>query len=173
MLVVSMHAGPGTGKSTTAAQLFALLKHRGHKVELVTEFAKDLCYEQNPLIQDQLYILAEMNRRFYRLQGQVNIAVTDCPLTLGLVYGKGIYAEPWFRDTTLRLRANYDNFDVFLQRVKPYQRYGRYSTEDEARALDTLIHASLPAFDIQLPADENAARTLVPHIEQRLNELAA
>ena len=40
-LVVNLFAGPGTGKSTVAAQIFAHLKWQGFSCELVTEFAKE------------------------------------------------------------------------------------------------------------------------------------
>ena len=39
--VINLYGGPGTGKSTTAAALFALIKREGYNVELVTEFAID------------------------------------------------------------------------------------------------------------------------------------
>lgn len=44
-LVVNLFGGPGCGKSTTMARLFADLKTRGLNVEMVSEFAKDLVYE--------------------------------------------------------------------------------------------------------------------------------
>ncbi len=43
--VINLWAGPGAGKSTTAAGLFNLMKIRGYNVELVTEFAKEMVYE--------------------------------------------------------------------------------------------------------------------------------
>lgn len=39
--VISLWAGPGAGKSTTAAALFNLMKRERFEVELVTEVAKD------------------------------------------------------------------------------------------------------------------------------------
>ena len=40
-LVINLFGGPGCGKSTTMARLFADLKARGYNVEMVSEFAKD------------------------------------------------------------------------------------------------------------------------------------
>lgn len=40
-LVVNLFGGPGSGKSTGAAYVFARLKMLGYNAELVTEFAKD------------------------------------------------------------------------------------------------------------------------------------
>ncbi len=44
-LVVNLLGGPGSGKSTTAADVFARLKWQDINCELVTEFAKDLVWE--------------------------------------------------------------------------------------------------------------------------------
>ena len=85
MIVVNLLAGPGTGKSTTAAGTFAELKHRGHRVELVTEVAKEMCYEGVPHPFDQRYILTEQRHRLERLVGQVDIVISDAPLIFGLI----------------------------------------------------------------------------------------
>lgn len=59
-LVINLIGGPGAGKSTTAAGLFFLMKCAGLKVELVTEFAKELSYDENWAdLKKQLYVLAE------------------------------------------------------------------------------------------------------------------
>ena len=43
--IISLHSGPGTGKSTSAAQLFAELKQRHCSVELVREYVKKWAWE--------------------------------------------------------------------------------------------------------------------------------
>ena len=47
MLVVNLFGTPGAGKSTGAAYIFSNLKMRGINAELVTEFAKDMVWEDN------------------------------------------------------------------------------------------------------------------------------
>ena len=46
-LVVNLFAGPGTGKSTAAAQIFQALKWQRFSCELVTEFAKEKVWEES------------------------------------------------------------------------------------------------------------------------------
>jgi len=46
-LIVDFFAGPGAGKSTTAADVFAKLKWRGVNAELIGEYAKDLTWSEN------------------------------------------------------------------------------------------------------------------------------
>jgi hypothetical protein len=64
MKVINLWAGPGAGKSTTAAGLFFLMKLTGRRVELVTEYAKEVVYDQDPTrIKNQLLILAKQCSR--------------------------------------------------------------------------------------------------------------
>ena len=80
MLVVNLFAPPGSGKSTMAAHIFAKLKQANINCELVTEFAKDLTWEnrQNTL-ENQLYVFAEQHHRVNRLKKQVDVVITDSP----------------------------------------------------------------------------------------------
>ena len=45
--VINLFGNPGSGKSTVAAYLFSELKSRGLEVELVTETAKDLVWDED------------------------------------------------------------------------------------------------------------------------------
>jgi len=138
--VISLFAGPGAGKSTTAAALFNLMKRERYAVELVTEVAKDLTYERNVRLGDQLFVLVEQNWRLQRLEGQgVEWVVTDSPIPLSLIYAKPGDAD-WLEEIVDVLWDRYDNYPVRLQRTnKAYQTYGRSQTLDEARALDLQI----------------------------------
>ena len=56
-LVINLFGGPGCGKSTTMARIFADLKIQGYNAEMVSEFAKDLVYEQRQeTMKDELYL---------------------------------------------------------------------------------------------------------------------
>ena len=46
LTVINFFGGPGCGKSTTAAELFAKMKKANYKVELVHEVAKDFIWEE-------------------------------------------------------------------------------------------------------------------------------
>lgn len=141
--VINLWGGPGAGKSTTAAGLFNLLKQvPGLRVELVTEFAKDLTYERNLVgLQNQLYILGHQDHRLRRLEGKVDFVITDSPLPLGIAYLTPEYQEMDLDETILDAYARYTNYDFLLRRKKPYATYGRNQTEHEALTIDAdLMH---------------------------------
>lgn len=134
--VINLWAGPGAGKSTLGAGLFHKMKSAGETVELVTEYAKELVYENNPLLTNNLQILAEQDMRLRRLEGKVEYAITDSPLPLTVIYSKPPFDEDWFFDAAWGAFDTYDNINFYVVRDKPYYTYGRYQTEEEARKLD-------------------------------------
>lgn len=139
MKVINLFGGPGAGKSTTAAGVFALLKCRGLRVELVTEYAKALAWaKRGEELTDQFYIYAKQHHRQHVLREQVDFCVTDSPLLLPLLYNKREPAS--FRQYVLDNWNTYDNYNFFIARVKPYVQLGRWQDETGADQLaeDTL-----------------------------------
>lgn len=145
MKVINLWGGPGAGKSTTAADLFRLMKLRGHRVELITEYAKELTYDQDwVLLQRQEKILPEQYKRQRRLKGHVDYAITDSPIPLNIIYARDdLKKDPCFSELVLKHYREFDNFNVIIKRVKPYSHYGRKETSDEAREIDSEIKAML------------------------------
>ena len=45
-LIVSFYGGPGIGKSTMSSRVFSELKSMNYEVELATEYAKDLTWQE-------------------------------------------------------------------------------------------------------------------------------
>jgi len=128
MLNINLFGGPGTGKSTTAAEIFAQLKKNGTKVELLQEYAKDLTYSNElTRLKDQVHILGEQHHRMVRLQGSVDYAVHDSPFVMGCNYidkTNTKFPTQAFIDFSVKLHSTYENLNVFLKRnveTHPYQ----------------------------------------------------
>lgn len=147
-LIVNLYGGPGTGKSTTAAALFALLKQRGHNAELVQEFAKEWAWEGRPIrAVDQFRLFGEQSAREARLWGKADVVVTDSPLLLGAFFARHFKAhhladvlESAVQAVAVEAsKAGVQYRHVVLTRSKAYNPAGRYQTEEEARAMDEPI----------------------------------
>lgn len=143
MRVINLVAGPGVGKSTTASGLFYNTKIRGVNAELVDEYAKQLTWdERHNTLEDQLYILAKQNRKLVRINEKVELAITDCPLLLGLVYAKSNYFTH-FKPLVLELFNSYDNIVYYLERGFEYSEVGRNQTLEEACRIDENLYGML------------------------------
>jgi hypothetical protein len=172
-LVCNLVAGPGAGKSTTAAGVFHELKMRGYNAEYVQEYAKDITWEDaSRKLENQVYILGKQWHRLWRVATKVDIVVTDCPLFLSLVYGEG---EPQcFKDLVLYLHGQNDNLNYFVDRKKKYNPLGRNQTELEARAIDESVIRLLDEYEIphlRIPGDSTAVGRIVYDIETHMRIL--
>lgn len=130
MLVINLWGAPGSGKSTTAAGLFFLMKINKMKVEYVTEFAKEMVWERNETIfGDQNLIFAEQNRRLRRLENhQVDFAITDSPLPLPAFYQSPNYLNT-FTSLVMEQFNRYNNLNYLLRRTGSFETIGRRHDE--------------------------------------------
>ena len=133
--VINLIGSPGTGKSTIAAELFARMKWLGFDVELVSEYAKELVWEQrHETFKNELYLFAKQHHRLFRLKGKVKFIITDRPLILSLFYnGKYGDGSENFKNLVLEEVNKFDNINIFLHRTKPYVAKGRNQTEEESK----------------------------------------
>jgi hypothetical protein len=162
--VINMVGGPGTGKSSTAAGLFFLMKCSGIRCELVTEFAKELTYDDNWTdLKRQIYVLAEQERRQRRLRDKVDFIITDSPLLLSIAYVTNPIELDAVKHSAQSLWENYDNINFALTRAKPYHRFGRSQSEQEARALDHKLLSEVfkdEVIEAYVPGDEQAPQAI-------------
>jgi hypothetical protein len=159
-LVINLYGGPGTGKSTTAAALFVLLKRKNINCELVFEYAKDVVWEgRDYLLRDQIYVFSKQNRRLDRLYGKVDIIITDAPLLLSYYYSKNEAMLPLIQTEMARAKQMH----IMLKRVKVYNSAGRYQTELQAIEIDVEIKGMLDRLKIDylnVTADNEAERVI-------------
>ena len=177
-LVVNLIGGQGTGKSTLMADVFAWLKWHNIDAEMCGEFAKELVWEnRTDTFKDELYIFAKQNHRLFRCNGKVDIIITDRPLIMSVVYNN-YYGNPeniaWnkaYENMVIETFNQYDNFNIFLNRVKPYNTNGRNETEEQAKAFDKFFLESLNDLNIDftsVDACEEAAEIIGSMIVKQL-----
>lgn len=145
MICINFYGGPGIGKSTLAARVFAMLKAEGIKTELVGEFAKGLVYDKAyNVMADQHYLFAQQAHRLWRLaQSGVEVAVCDSPLLLNIAYNQ----DPnngYFNQFVIDTYKRYDNFDYVLDRNDEYWKIDkRNGNVEDAKLMDKKIDAVL------------------------------
>lgn len=148
--VVNLFSGPGTGKSTSAAYLFARLKMLGVDAELVQEYVKEWAWQGRQIVPlDQIHFLGEQTQRERNLYSKVDVIVTDSPIHIYRYYaavscvpelaaGLSMAISGFYKEAQ---KAGVEHINVFLKRSKPYNPKGRWQTEEQARAIDEVFKA--------------------------------
>lgn len=141
MLVVNLAGAPGAGKSTGAAYIFSKLKMKGIDAELVTEYAKDKVWEEDKAVFDnQVYIFGKQLFRLTRLEGKVDVVITDSPIILSLIYNNDRERlGDEFDALVKKVNNSFTQLNYFIRRVKPYNPNGRFQTEEESDELSYKI----------------------------------
>lgn len=174
-LAVNLIAPPGSGKSTMAASIFAKLKWLGVDSELVSEFAKELVWEErNKTFKDEIYIFAKQFHRMFRLKEKVDVVVTDRPLILSAYYnnkyGNGQFEK--LNDLVIEQHYSFRNLNIYLNRTKEYNPNGRNQTEKESDLMGDEILHMLDESNIEyivMDAKEKSVDRIVDMIKQLLD----
>ena len=147
MLVVNLLGGPGSGKSSMAARIFADLKWQYISCEYASEWAKDRVWEGTEiLLGNQLLVFANQYHKLHALNEKVDVVVTDSPLILSAIYGMNESKE--FTDLVLQKFNSFNNINFFVKRSKPYVQAGRLQTESKARKIDEQIEEFLNIYSM-------------------------
>jgi len=165
-IVVNFYGGPGTGKSTMAAAVFAEFKSEGINCELVTEYAKKKVWEEAyKVFECQFYVSANQVYNMFSVAKHVDLIITDSPIILGAAYTNG---DILLNSLIAREHKKYNNVDIFLTRTKAYNPKGRYQTEDEAKEKDKLIKEILEQNQIkyvEYEGDKKSIPNIVEYIK--------
>lgn len=164
MVVINIFGGPCSGKSTTAAGVFYLLKQMGKNVEMSSEYVKDCVYDGNKYpFTDQIYVFANMLKRLRQYDGKVDFVVTDAPLLMSHIYGKDESCE--FHRLVDEEFQKYRNINFVVRRGDiTYTKDGRIHSDKEANALQDAIEYIVNDYGMDAPVyytDEDTADNIV------------
>lgn len=165
MWVINLYGGPGTGKSTTQAAVFAELKRRGLVAEMMREFVKGPVWDGYfALLEDQVFILGSQYHELKRFErGGVEVVVSDAPILLSLAYGEK--EGEAFAAYVKELHGRFKTLDIFLRRVKPFEQKGRVQDETQSRELDAkmeqIVVSNCLASVYAVDADVQAPKQIV------------
>ena len=140
-LVVNFYGGPGTGKSTVTAHVYALLKWAGYNCEMAREYAKDKVWEGSlDVLDDQIHMFGEQYHRLHILQDNVDIILTDSPIILTLIYAdKSKLPYVSFKNLVMDTYDDMNNLNIVLNRTKAFESAGRLQNLEESLSLDDNI----------------------------------
>lgn len=150
---ICFYGGPGTGKSTLAAQVFAMLKSRNHDVVLINEYIKPRAYRgQFPHSHEQLYVFAKQQHAEDELLPHCHAVITDSPVLMNAAYSKkyGYVGFSEIISLSRKFEDDYPGLHFHLSRKFDYQTEGRYQSLPEAIEMDCFIRDMMMA---HLPKD--------------------
>jgi len=176
-VIINMFGSPNSGKSTTAAALFAEMKKQGKDVELTSEYVKKWAWRRmqiQPL--DQYYFFGQETQNVSRLLGNVDYIIQDSPFWLA-----GFYLWKRTKDTVLLdlctnlmkdIELTGHNFiNVYLNTSFDYVGEGRYETQKQAKLISEEIQMFLNLYKIPyIEEQEGDITKLMLEIGQRLKE---
>jgi len=169
-LICNLFAGPGTGKSTTMADVFATLKWLGVNCEMAPEFAKEKVWEKSTaILSNQIYVFGKQLQSIFRVNDQVDVVITDSPLLFSLIYAENETKN--FENLVVEVFNRYDNLNFLLKREKEYNPEGRLQTEAEAIDKDNEIEHLLNRLDVpfrQVQANPKSAKDIACMVHSRL-----
>lgn len=143
--VINIIGGPGIGKTTISALLFANLKIKGYICEYVQEFAKKLVWLKDyDTLNNQFFVSREQYTLLKQIDGHVDFLITDGPLIHGIYYNKYNKDNNSNIDKVEKFILNsinkFKNINIVLDRVdRDYEKEGRIQTEQEAKDIDVIL----------------------------------
>jgi hypothetical protein len=167
-LVINLFAGPCSGKSTLQALLFAYLKIKGIDCEMSLEYAKDIVWEESyRKLDHQIYIFGKQLHRLQRLDGKLQVVITDAPLLHSAIYCDENNHD--FKTLILTEHKRFKNLNYYINRRKDYNPNGRTQTIKEAKKIDKKIVTYLNKNKIQFNVVEGDVFDIADSIVNEIN----
>ena len=137
-IIVNLFGGPGSGKSTAAFYITAMLKMNGIDCEYTPEFAKDKVWEGNlDVFNCQFFVTGRQAWQIRRLFNKVEVIITDSPIALGAPYADSEeLAACCIKEFNKYKEVNYN---IVLNRTTDFISNGRRHSKEESSELDNKI----------------------------------
>lgn len=166
--IVNLFGGPCAGKSTMASGVFYSLKRKGINVEFVTEYAKDLTWENRQIaLANQPYVFGKQLQRIQRVIDQVDVIITDTSILYCTMYTPDDYYNHW-EPFVFEVFYSMNNLNYFVERVQPYTSVGRNQTEKQADKVAVRMKRTLSDYGVEirrfLPGNEDGCRMITEDI---------
>ena len=170
-IVVNLIAGPCAGKSTVTSGVFYKLKMAGVDCEMALEYAKDRVWEEAfATMDDQIYVFGKQYHGIWRLNGKVQVIITDSPILLSIYYSK--MDSEYFNNFVVEQFNKFNNMTYVIERNTVYNQNGRVHTEEQSKEIDKILVNILEYNNIKYKTVKNtdAVDIITRDILGRLND---
>jgi len=143
--IINVISGPGSGKTTICALIFAKLKISGYVTEYVQEYPKTLVWMKDyDTLNNQYFVSSKQVNLFKSMNTKVDFIVTDGSILHGLYYNRHNKHNTSNIEKTEKFIIDsyneFHNINIFLDRGEfDYETDGRIQTETEAREIDVIL----------------------------------
>lgn len=163
-LRVNFYGGPGVGKTTLAALIFAELRKTNVSCSLIPEWIKTWAYQGRPITGfDQLFSFS--NQLFMEEEAirSTGIIITDSPLFLQCMYSdkhaRIVSQHIW--NIAYSFESYYPSVNFLVKRSGRYEQHGRYEDEEQAIQMDNYIIQQLEVRQIPIMIVDRSATDLI------------
>ena len=119
----------------------------GVDCEMALEYAKDRVWEEAfATMDDQIYVFGKQYHRIWRLNGKVEVIITDSPLPLSIYYAK--MDSNYFSDFVIEQFNKFNNMTYVIERNSVYNPNGRVHTEEQSKEIEKQIKIMLDKYNI-------------------------
>ena len=132
---INLFGGPGSGKSTLCSIIFSDLKMRHIDCEMALEYAKDVVWDESfRKLANQIYIFGKQHSRLYRLNGKVDVVITDSPLLNSIIYDNSNNQE--LKNLVVSEFKKLNTLNYYVERSFDYVQNGRVQNYEQALQKD-------------------------------------
>lgn len=176
MIKINLFAGPGSGKTTVALYVTAILSKKGYYVDIANEAAKNWVYDGVDLTKsDEIIQLKIFNEQLSKeqllLKGGLDFVICDSPLLLNAYFSK----IPYLIDLSLK-NSNNDDFNFWIERYNQehFNDNGRSHNIIQSKRIDNELKNFILADNrisnlITLSGDsEQKANEIIEIVEKKL-----
>lgn len=173
--VINLFGSPAVGKSTTAAELYSVMKKKDLNVELVREYVKAWAWENRKINRyDQIYFFGKQVRHETLLYGRVDFLITDSPVLLASFYEEYYFHQRIILPSALNFikdakTEGIEYYDFWLERIEDFDPEGRYHTEEQANELHKDLNEWLKDCGVNLMSTGNSTEDRVDEILKVIN----
>lgn len=167
-IVINLFGGPGVGKSTLCSMIFSTLKVKGIDCEMALEYAKDIVWEESfKKLSNQIYVFGKQQNRIWRLNGKVDVIITDSPLLNSIIYDDT--KNPHLYNLIISEFNKLNTLNYYITRTLKYEENGRVQTYEQAIEKDNFYKRILLENNIKYKeSTPNSLSEIILDIENKL-----